>query len=68
MAENRELMRVHFAIGLVHEGQVHAGYELDSGGLIRVIIATHDLQAVDTILVYSLCGWSDNVLRIEMRA
>lgn len=61
MSENSELMRVDFAIDLVHEGQVHAGHELNKGSLIGVRLAAHDLKAVYTILVHSLCRrYSEN--------
>ena len=49
-----QLVRVHLAVLLVDERQVYARNELDIRSHIGVVIATGDLQTVDSVLVNSL--------------
>lgn len=59
LTEDSELARVHFTIGLVDEWQVYSRGKLHLWCAIGVRLPTHDLQAVDTILVNGLQARSD---------
>lgn len=48
------LVWVNLSIGLVYKGQVDSGYELDCRRCIRIRFATHNVETVDAILMYSL--------------
>ena len=54
MGKYGQLGRIDLAIELANEGQVDTGNELDSRGLLRVVIATGDLEAIDAVLVHGL--------------
>lgn len=54
MRQYGQLRLVDFPVHLVHEREVNAGDELDSGRSVRVVITAGDLEAVDTVLVYGL--------------
>lgn len=54
MGENRQLAWIDFPVCLVYEWEVYARDELYGGGIIWVVLATVDLEAVDPVLMSGL--------------
>jgi len=59
VSKDRDFAGINLAINLVHEWQIDSRYELYLGWLIRIRLATNDLQTVDTILMYGMT-WTDD--------
>jgi hypothetical protein len=56
ICQHGQLGRVDLAIDLAHKRQVDARDELDCRRSFGIFIATEDLEAVDSVLVHSLCS------------
>lgn len=56
MRQNGKLGRIDHSIGLVHERQIDTRDKLHGRWAVGVRLATSDLEAVDSVLVYSLFG------------
>ena len=54
MGQDGEFRRVNLAIYLTDKREIDARDELDSRGLVRVILSTGDSQTVDAVLVDGL--------------
>ena len=54
VGEYRELVGVDLAVDLTDKGEVYARDELNCGGLVGVVLAASDLEAVDAVLMNGL--------------
>ena len=49
-----ELAYLHFAVSLVHAGQINFRHELDGRWRVRVAVTAVDVDAVDAVLMCAL--------------